>query len=194
MVSPVCNGVFVTVENILQEKLRLYSGVEIFVPSYLDKEKWATTEGVVHSVGANCKLGIKPGDIVALDYRLASDYDINGDSVSYNRVLRVGSEVVWRADEWMILAVWRNNQWHAVGDWCFLEEIEEATVASSLLILTELSKQKKQGHGIIVSGSDAPVGTTAVFPEKYRSLYTFPNGKTYIVLNKDYILGYAPQG
>src|SRR5690606_21928052 len=112
---------------------------------------YATTEGIVHSVAPNCGLDIKPGDKVALDYRLASDYDVIDDQVRYNRVLEHNGEVVWRADNWMIMAVWRDGNWNALGDWCFLEELEEPTVKSDIIIITELSIKKVKNKGRVVS-------------------------------------------
>lgn len=89
------------------------------------------------------------------------------------------------------MGVLRNGEWQAFGDWCIMEELHEQSVHSDLIITTELSNKTKKGCGKHISGADVPAGTTLFFNEKFRSLYTVPDGRTFIIINKEYILAYS---
>lgn len=207
--KPVGDCVFLELDNALQEKLTLESGVEIFLPSWLDQEKYSTCVGRVHSIGDRCKLDIKEGDEVAISYLLVADYERRDDAVIYNRCFNIGNKVVWKAqwvdidrNEHEIMAVKRDGKWQSVGNWVLLKEIKnEPTFKTTIpnFILPDVATKPADDHGILVSGDvEAPVGSKCYWggykrttlPGSLKSKYQLPDGEEYIFINKDYILGW----
>ena len=211
--KPTGGSVFVTLENALQEKITFASGAEIYLPSWLDIEGYATCHGIVHSVGERCLLDLNKGDEVAVSYQLVADYQRVGDQVIYNRCLLSEGEAVWKADyldefdaqvegrkpgEHMVMAKKVDGQWQALGDYVLLQEAEEKPTVKTSLILTGLSQKKADNYGYFVSGNLPIQKGAKVYwgncnrtnPASFKSIYTFPDGSKYIILNNRYIMAY----
>lgn len=193
--KPVGSTVFVTLPEALQSKIKMESGVELYIDPSFEPEQWAVTSGIVHSVGSRYPFDIKPGDEVMISYMLVADYwTVNGERV-FNRVKRYNNEIVWEADDWMIMAVYRDGEWQGLGEWVILDDATKEEVQSSLIIIPEAFQAKvRQGCGVFVSGDlPIPKGSIAYFTEAFRSYYNFPNGRKRIILKKDLILAHGDE-
>lgn len=201
--QPIAKHAFVQMDNPMQREYTCASGIKIHLPDHvLNAEEWCTIEATFFS-GDFTDIEGRPlvkGDKVAVDYRLLSDYEQDPQGLrTYNRVMAVGDEVVWHADEYMIMGVWRDGRWVSVGYWVWMTEIDAPDPVSDYIHIPDSFKSKKEkGQGLIVSGKDLPTGCVAYFDEKFRSVYDL-RGTKYIILknephsdpNKDrtYILG-----
>lgn len=190
--KPTGDTVFVTLENPLQEKIKTKAGVEIYLPSWLNIEQYASVQGWVHSVGDRSNLGLKEGEEVALSYHLVAAHDTINGSVVYHNCHRIGEELVWKAESFMVMAVKRDGEWEAVGDWVLMKEVKSPPKYNTFLVLPEfLDSQPRKGAAEFVSG-DVPVskGDIVLFNESFRSTYTLPDSTEFIILNKEYIDAY----
>ena len=190
--QPIGSTVFVTLPNALQEKITTESGVEFFIDGSYNHEEWSTVNALIHSKGGRCSIPIEKGDEVIIHYLVTSEYITQGDVRIYQRVKQYEGEVVWEADEDMILAKKVDGIWTGLGRWVVLEDIQENTTQSSFIIIPDMVKEKKKrGCGKFLGGAiDVPYGATAYFNEMFRAYYRFPDGKERIILNKDLIYGY----
>jgi co-chaperonin GroES (HSP10) len=194
-VRPIKDYVFVEMEA-LQEKITFKkSGATIYLPSYLERERYATVQAVVNSVGPLSKLGLNPGDTVACDYRIVSDYEWIGDTPRYNRCYRIGDKTVWKADNFMISGVFKDGKWNAIGEWVYLKEIKHTQeYQTSLQLPTEMMTKTKEGCATFISGDlPIPEGATVYFNEKFRNTYQFPDGEEYIIMDRQFILAWCEQ-
>lgn len=187
----------------MQREYICASGVKIHLPDHvLNAEEWCTIEAKFYSGDFSDAEGrpLEKGDTIAVDYRLLSDYQQDSHGLrTYNRVMAVEDEIVWYADEYMIMGVWREDRWVAVNYWVWMTEVDAPDPVSDFIHIPDSFKSKKEpGQGLIVSGKDLPSGVIAYFDEKFRSVYDL-RGIKYIILknnpdpdpNKDqtYILG-----
>lgn len=187
--QPIAKHAFVQMDNPMQREYTCASGIKIHLPDHvLNAEEWCTIEATFYSGDFTDVEGapIVKGDIVAVDYRLLSDYeqDYNGLR-TYNRVMAVEDEVVWYADEYMIMGVWREDRWVSVGGWVWMTEIDAPDPISDFIYIPDSFKSKKQpGQGKIVSAKDLPQDAIAYFDEKFRSVYDL-RGIKYIILKNE---------
>ncbi len=191
--QPIGNKVFLTLPNALQEKIKTDSGLELFIDGSYNHEDWSTVEGVVHSTGRNSKLNLQKGETVVIHYLVTSQFYTNGEDRTYLNVKYYDGEVVWEAEENMILARKIDDHWEGVGNWVVLEDIEEKeNPKSSLIIIPDsISNKKRKGCGLYNGGIlDVPKGSICYFKEEFRSYYRFPDGKERIILNSELIFGY----
>lgn len=190
--KPVGSNVFVTIPEALQTTIKTKNGVELYIDPSFEPEQWAVTTAIVHSVGDRFKYNIKKGDEVMVSYLMVADYYTVGDQRIFNRVKRHGNEVVWEADEYMILAVKREDDWEGIGTWVILDDMVGEEIKSSFLIIPDSVQSKViKDCGIFVSGDlEVPKGARAFFKEEYRSYYKFPDGRDRMILNKELIYGF----
>jgi hypothetical protein len=190
---PIGNKVFITLPNALQEKIKTESGLELYIDGSFNHEDWSTVEGVVHSVGRRCKLDLQKGETVVIHYLVTSQFYTNGDTRTYLNVKYYDGEVVWEAEEDMILAKKVGDHWEGVGRWVVLEDIEEKENPKSSLIFIpdSISSKKRKGCGMYNGGIlELPKETICHFKEEFRSYYRFPDGKERMILNSELIYGY----
>ena len=138
--QPIGSTVFVTLPNALQEKITTESGVEFFIDGSYNHEEWSTVNAFIHSKGGRCNIPIEKGDEVIIHYLVTSEYITQGDVRIYQRVKQYEGEVVWEADEDMILAKKVDGIWTGLGRWVVLEDIQEDTTQSSLIIIQNSSE------------------------------------------------------
>jgi hypothetical protein len=193
--KPVGSTVFVTLPEALQSKIKMESGVELYIDPSFEPEQWAVTKGIVHSVGDRYPFDIRPGEDVMISYMLVADYwNVDGER-KFNRVKRYNDEIVWEADDWMIMAVLRDGEWQGIGQWVVLDDAKVEEMQSSLIIIPEAYQAKvRPGCGVFVSGDlPIPKGNIAYFNEQFRSYYNFPNGKKRMVMKKELILAHGTE-
>lgn len=190
---PIGNKVFITLPNALQEKIKTESGLELYIDGSFNHEDWSTVEGVVHSKGRRCKLDIEKGETVVIHYLVTSQFYTNGDDRTYLNVKYYDGEVVWEAEEDMILAKKVGDHWEGLGRWVVLEDVEEkANPKSSLIIIPDsITNKKRKGCGLYNGGVlELPAGTICHFKDEFRSYYRFPDGKERMIMNSELIYGY----
>jgi len=192
LMQPIAKHAFVQMDNPMQREYICASGIKIHLPDHvLNAEEWCTTECIFFSGDFTDVEGVplQRGDIVAVDYRLLSDYEQDSHGLrTYNRVLAVEDQVVWYADEYMLMGVWREGRWVGIGKWVWMTEVDAPDPVSDVIHIPDSFKsQKEKGQGEIVSGNNLPIGETAIFDEKFRSVYDI-RGIKYIILDEDRIL------
>lgn len=193
--KPVGSNVFVTIPEALQTTIKTKNGVELYIDPSFEPEQWAVTTAIVHSVGDRFKYNIKKGDEVMVSYLMVADYyTIDGERI-FNRVKRYGNEVVWEAEEFMILAVKREDEWEGLGNWVVMDDIKGQELKSSFLIIPDSVQAKVlQGCAEFISGDlDVPKGSKVYFNEMFRSYYKFPDGRDRLIMDKELIIGYGNQ-
>lgn len=203
MVRPI-NSVFLTIENLYQEEITFDSGVKLFIPTFLDRERYCASVAKVHSLPSKGYLGLKIGDEVAIAYNVIADYHIKGETVIYNRCYTFGEEVVWAADwldiankEHMVMSKKVGEEWKPIGNWCMVQEIEEEEIKSTLIIPDICKKKAKNKAKWYAGDMKIKKGETVYFgtgrrqddPASLKNIYVMPDGKEFIFINKDYILG-----
>lgn len=192
-IKPIGSNVFLTIPEALQTTIKTKSGVELYIDPSFEPEQWAVTTAIVHSVGDRFKYNIAPGDTVMVSYLMVADYYTVDENRIFNRVKRYNDQVVWEADEYMILAVKRENEWEGIGSWVLLDDIKGKELTSSFLIIPDNIQPKVlEGCAEFISGDiDVPKHSKVYFNEAYRSYYTFPDGRKRLIMNKDIIIGYG---
>lgn len=191
--KPVGSNVFVTIPEALQTTIKTQNGVELYIDPSFEPEQWAITTAIVHSVGGRFPHNIKEGDEVMVSYLMVADYYTIGEERFYNRVKRYNNEVVWEAEEFMILAVKRETEWEGLGKWIIMDDIEGEEMKSSFLIIPDSIQSKVlKGCGEFVSGDlDVAAGAKLYFNEMFRSYYKFPDGRSRMIMDKELIVGYG---
>jgi hypothetical protein len=193
--KPIGSNVFVTIPEALQTTIKTKNGVELYIDPSFEPEQWAITTAIVHSVGDRFTHNIKKGDEVMVSYLMVADYyTIDGERI-FNRVKRYNNEVVWEAEEFMVLAVKRETEWEGVGKWVILDDIKGEELKSSFLIIPDSVQTKVlKGCGKFISGNlDLPSGTKVYFNEMFRSYYKFPEGIDRMIMDKELIFAYGDE-
>lgn len=190
--QPIAKHAFVQMDSPMLREYICASGIKIHLPDHvINAEEWCTTEATFYSGDFKDVNGqpLVKGDIVACDYRLLSDYTQDSEGQrTYNRVMDHDGEILWYADDYMIMGVWREDRWVAIEDWVWMTEIIAPDPISDYIMIPDNFKSKKEkGRGLLVSGKDLPTDVVALFNERFRSLYDI-RGTKYIILKSDYIL------
>jgi len=191
--KPVGSNVFVTIPEALQTKIKTENGVELYIDPSFEPEEWAVTTAIVHSVGGRFPHNIKKGDEVMVSYLMVADYYTIDGERRFNRVKRYGDEIVWEAEEFMILAVKRENEWEGLGKWIVMDDIKGEEIKSSFLIIPDSVQSKVlKGCAEFISGDlEVPKGSKVYFQEMFRSYYKFPDGRKRMIMDKELIIGYG---
>ena len=190
--KPIGSKIFLTLPNALQEKITTETGLELYVDGSFNHEEWSTVEGIIHSFGDNCKLNLEKGETVVIHYLVTSQYITQGEVRIYGNVRSFEGEVVWEAEEDMILAKKIGDHWEGLGRWVVLEDIKENTTLSSLIIIPDsITSKVKKGCGTYYGGNlEIPSGSVCHFKDEYRAYYRFPDGKERMIMSSDLIYGY----
>lgn len=206
---------FITLPSATLEGYQRESG--IFVAPDLQRriEECAAVIGTV--VAADPRLGLNPGEKVAVDYRVVSDGEWVGDdrdnmTFSHNRPKVIQDQLVWevrhgdfpdRGKVYELIAVQREGKWHSLGHYALLQKVEVPnpafikTTIPGFEIPGNYATVEVPGQGIVVSegttdehGHTFPVGSRVAFQPQFGSVYLFENGEEYIVVPIQFIDGF----
>lgn len=203
-IKPSSDSVFIKMDSALMDSITFKSGVSLLTPSYLDREKFATCIGTIHSKGDKCTLDVQEGDEVLVSYQMVTDYTFHGDEPVLHRILNIEGEFLWKADwifkeygEHMILAKKVGDRWQPVGNYVFLKEHIKKQLKSTLELPP--TKDSSDDCGYFYAGDlDIKEGTKCFWGFGTRTnnnaglkaIYVLPDSQEFIVMNKEFIYAY----
>jgi hypothetical protein len=103
----------------------------------------------------------------------------------------INDQLVWLTRPERVIAVYRNNEWQAVGDRILLEQIKGNAYESDSILIPDLATGVLAGRGTFVSGDlNISRETIVVFDQSKSDVYQFSDGIEYIVVSKAFVFGY----
>jgi len=189
----VLNGkLFIQYENgnsAIKEYHDIGDGQKLYIDGSFRPEWHAKCVAFVAESGIE---GINKGDKVLVDYRVMFRYKLVGETRFYeNEISLPDGRDVFVCSNDLLIAVWRDGEWVAQGNWCLLKEhlpqdkVKEGIIISS--VAQELAQKWIEAD--FVSGDlDAKKGDVVMVERQYRNSYEIAWKEELMVIENTYVV------